>query len=175
MRFGDGAWRMLDGVVPTYLARIDGVERTDTELLLHVSSRPETERWATLAGDMFSIRVSSPGEGVLRVQTSHHLGRKRLGPNFELNVGVMPLAIAETDSELSVVVELQMLEKGAAETLNDRTEDLAVQRSRIDDAAHILDRHVFENVDMPAFRIDRDARGIDLLFEILEKGCFHTQ
>src|SRR5438046_940199 len=111
MRFGDGAWRMLPDVVPTYLARVDGVERSDTELLVHVSSRPEKERWATLAGDMFSVRVSSTGDGVLRVQLSHHEGRKRRGPDFQLNAAQVPLTITESESELSVVagnVELRI-------------------------------------------------------------------
>jgi alpha-D-xyloside xylohydrolase len=132
MRFGDGAWRMLDGVVPTYLARVDGVERTDTELLLHVTSRPETERWATLQGDMFTLRVSSPAEGVLRVQMSHHLGRKRLGPDFELNVGALQLAITETDAELSVVageLELRITKNPWGMTFVDRARGEAITSS----------------------------------------------
>jgi len=39
MRFGDGAWRMLDGVVPHYLARVDGLDVTARQALLHVSDR----------------------------------------------------------------------------------------------------------------------------------------
>ena len=103
MRFGDGAWRMLPDVVPTYLARVDGVERTATELQVHVSSRPEKERWATLAGDMFSVRISSPGDGVLRVQLSHHQGRQRRGPDFELNSAAVPLSVTESPDEILVV------------------------------------------------------------------------
>jgi alpha-D-xyloside xylohydrolase len=123
MRFGDGAWRMLPDVVPTYLARVDGVERSDTELLVHVSSRPEKERWATLAGDMFSVRVSSTGDGVLRVQLSHHEGRKRRGPDFQLNAAQVPLTISESESELSVVagnVELRITKDPWGMTFVDR-------------------------------------------------------
>jgi alpha-D-xyloside xylohydrolase len=102
MRFGDGAWRMLPGVVPTYLARVDGFERTQTELVLHVSNRTEKERWATLAGDMFTVRISSPCAGVARVQVIHHLGRRRRGPHFELNATDEPVGVAESASELTV-------------------------------------------------------------------------
>jgi len=103
MRFGDGAWRMLPGVVPTYLARIDGVERGEKAVLLHVSSRHEKERWATLAGDMFSVRISSPGEGVLRVRVTHHQGRVQRGPEFELADTEQPLEVTEQPDGLSVV------------------------------------------------------------------------
>jgi alpha-D-xyloside xylohydrolase len=80
MRFGDGAWRMLDGVVPHYPARVDGLDVTARQALLHVSDRVERERWATLAGNMFTVRVSSPLDGVFRIQVSHHEGRTRRGP-----------------------------------------------------------------------------------------------
>ncbi len=103
MRFGDGAWRMLPGVVPTYLARVDGVERSATELCVHVSSRPEHERWATLQGDMFTVRISTPGPDVLRVRLSHHLGRVRRGPDFTLRAAEQPLVVTETETELRVV------------------------------------------------------------------------
>ena len=79
MRFGDGAWRMLPGVVPTYLARVDGVERSATELLIHVSSRPEKERWATLQGDMFTVRISTPSPDVLRVRPLSRTGPRPAG------------------------------------------------------------------------------------------------
>lgn len=132
MRFGDGAWRMLPGVVPTYLARVDGVERSDVELLLHVSSRPEKERWATLAGDMFTLRISSPGDGVLRVQVSHHLGRKRLGPDFELKASPQPLRIEESGGELSVVagaLELRITKDPWGMTFIDRALGEAITSS----------------------------------------------
>jgi alpha-D-xyloside xylohydrolase len=84
MRFGDGAWRMLDDVTPHYLARVDGAEVEPRELVLHVSSRPELERWATLAGHMFTLRVSSPLDGVLRVSLTHHKGRHPKRPEYDI-------------------------------------------------------------------------------------------
>jgi alpha-D-xyloside xylohydrolase len=132
MRFGDGAWRMLEGVVPTYLARVDGVERTETELLVHVSSRPEKERWATLAGDMFSVRVSSPGDGVLRVQVLHHVGRVRRGPDFQLTAVATPLLVTESPGELSVVVgnvELRLSKDPWGMTFIDRQTGEAITSS----------------------------------------------
>jgi len=84
MRFGDGAWRMLDDVTPSYLARVDGAEVGERQALFHVSSRPELERWATLQGHMFTVRLSSPAPNVFRIQVTHHKGRKPGGPAFPL-------------------------------------------------------------------------------------------
>jgi alpha-D-xyloside xylohydrolase len=123
MRFGDGAWRMLPGVVPTYLARLDGVDRSQTELLLHVSSRPEKERWATLQGDMFSVRISSPADDVLRVQVSHHQGRVRRGPHFELDTSARPLTVSESADGFVVVsgnLELRLSKEPWGMTFVDR-------------------------------------------------------
>jgi alpha-D-xyloside xylohydrolase len=84
MRFGDGAWRMRDGVSPHYPSRVDALELAEDTLSLHVSSRLETSRGATLEGHMFGVRISSPLENVLRVQVTHHRGRQGRGPEFDL-------------------------------------------------------------------------------------------
>lgn len=93
MRFGDGAWRMLPGVTPTYLSRVDDLSVSDRELVLHVSSRPEKERWATLAGHRFTVRVTVVDDGVLRIRVTHYKGRRPARPQFELRVSEQPLAI----------------------------------------------------------------------------------
>jgi alpha-D-xyloside xylohydrolase len=75
---------MLEDVTPSYLGRVDALEIDDEQLLAHVFSRLERERWATLQGHMFTVRISSPAENVFRVRVSHHLGRRVRGPRFEL-------------------------------------------------------------------------------------------
>ncbi len=85
MRFGDGAWRMLDDVSPNYLARVDGVDVGARQAVFNVSSRLEQERWATLQGHMFTVRISTPMENVFRIVVTHHKGRKPKGPSFPLS------------------------------------------------------------------------------------------
>jgi alpha-D-xyloside xylohydrolase len=84
MRFGDGAWRMLDDVIPTYLSRVDALRIEPKSLLLHVSSRLEEARWATLEGHMFTVRITSPMPSVFRIEVGHHQGRRRNGPTYRL-------------------------------------------------------------------------------------------
>lgn len=84
MRFGDGAWRVLDDVTPSYLARVDAVDVTERSVVLHVSSRLEAEHSAPLQGRAFTVELTSPAENVFRVRTRHHLGRRVTGPHFAL-------------------------------------------------------------------------------------------
>ena len=93
---------MLPDVTPTYLSRVDAVEISEQSVVLHVSSRPETARWATLAGHMFTVRLTSPAVDVLRIEVVHYRGRKRRGPDFDLNHETLPLAVDEDEDSVSV-------------------------------------------------------------------------
>lgn len=85
MRFGNGAWRMLDDVTPTYLSRVEAAEVSEHGLVLHVFSKLDESRGGTLEGDMFTVRFSSPAQNVVRVQVHHHIGRRPQRPQgFEI-------------------------------------------------------------------------------------------
>jgi len=96
MRFGDGAWRMLAGVNPSYLTRVEAVTLSKSAVVLNVFSRPEKERWATLFGHMFTVTLTSPSDNVVRVQITHHKGRKKLGPDYVLQ-NAEPQALTAKD------------------------------------------------------------------------------
>ncbi len=103
MRFGDGAWRMQPGVNPTYLTRVDAVETSATGAVLHVSSRPEKERWATLFGHRFTVTLSSPAANVVRVQVTHHRGRRPNGPNYVLQqTEAQPVAVSQDERAVTL-------------------------------------------------------------------------
>ena len=102
MRFGDGAWRMQEGVTPSYLSRVDAEELAEAELLLHVSSRLETSRGATLGGHVFGVRISAPLEGVLRIQVTHHQGRQRSAPRFDLKLEARPIVVERDAGQLTL-------------------------------------------------------------------------
>jgi alpha-D-xyloside xylohydrolase len=97
MRFADGAWRMLEDVTPIYLARVDGAEASPEQLVLHVSSRPESDRSATLQGHMFTVRITSPLDNVFRISVSHHRGRRPRGPNLAIEAA--PRELVQRSSE----------------------------------------------------------------------------
>jgi alpha-D-xyloside xylohydrolase len=103
MRFGNGAWTMLPGVSPSYLTRVDAVRIREREVLLDVFSRGERERWATLQGDMFTVRITTPAENVLRIEVTHHKGRRRRGPSYPVNASPQPLDATDSADEVVVV------------------------------------------------------------------------
>ncbi len=105
MRFGDGAWRMLPGVSPTYLARVEAVTLSPCAVVLNVFSRLEKERWVTLFGHMFTVTLTSPSDNVVRVQITHHKGRKRVGPDYVLqNAEPGPLEAKVSQEQIEFVV-----------------------------------------------------------------------
>jgi alpha-D-xyloside xylohydrolase len=103
MRFGNGAWTMLPGVTPSYLTRVDDVRISEREVVLEVFSRAEQERWATLQGDTFTVRITSPADNVFRVQVTHNKGRRPRGPEYALNAEPQPLEARDWADEVTVV------------------------------------------------------------------------
>ena len=58
-----------------------------------------------------------------------------------------------------------MIEEDAAEALNDRSDQLAVDNKRIDRHADILDRDIVEDLDGAGPRVDRDIGGMRAVAE----------
>jgi alpha-D-xyloside xylohydrolase len=102
MRFGDGAWRMLPDVTANYPSRVDDLDVSERQALLHVGSRLEQERWATLHGHMFTVRITSPMDNVARIQIQHHKGRVLKGPAYSLNAEPRPMSSELGDQRLSL-------------------------------------------------------------------------
>src|ERR1017187_6250262 len=103
MRFGNGAWTMLPGVTPSYLTRVDDVRVSEREVVFDVFSRAESERWATLQGDTFTVRVTSPAENVFRIQVMHNKGRLQRGPWYVLTATPQPLRVHDSTNETTLV------------------------------------------------------------------------
>src|SRR5262245_31493994 len=59
--------------------------------------------------------------------------------------------------QLSILVIDQLFEQRSTESLHDRADRLPMERYRIDDAANVLHRHIFDHVHTSAPRIDGDV------------------
>jgi alpha-D-xyloside xylohydrolase len=103
MRFGNGAWTMLPGVTPSYPTRVDEVRISEREVVFHVFSHAEKQRWATLQGDMFTVRITSPDDHVFRIQVTHHKGRTARGPAFPVKTTPQKLHVTEGPNEVAAV------------------------------------------------------------------------
>jgi len=101
MKFSSGFWRLRPGVQGHYPARVHEVERREGELIVHASTQPSPERWATLNCPMLSISLSSPAPDVIRVRLTHHAGGVQRGPAFEIHQAPTNPEITETESQLT--------------------------------------------------------------------------
>ena len=100
---------MMPDVTPTYPIRVDGVEQADDSLVLHVSNVPHKERWGTLEGHMFTVRITSPADSVLRVQVTHYKGRRAPRLAFRHRVRVRFLSHAHSLVRINCAILLAQL------------------------------------------------------------------
>jgi len=84
MKFTDGYWQMRQGYTPHFAAQAYDVETDGQSLTVYAPTRPIGQRGDTLNLPMLTVRYSSPLEGVIRVQVTHHKGGKTAGPQFQI-------------------------------------------------------------------------------------------
>jgi alpha-D-xyloside xylohydrolase len=82
MKFSHGIWRMRDGVTPYWVARVARHYVERGELVLRCVHKAEPKNNLNNYG--FTVRVSSPLPGVVRVRTSHLTGRATKLPTFDV-------------------------------------------------------------------------------------------
>ncbi len=93
---------MLPDVTPTFPIRVDGVDVKDDALVLHVSNVPHKERWGTLEGHMFTVRITSPADSVIRVQVTHYKGRRAPRLAFDLQDAPQKLQVQKHEETITV-------------------------------------------------------------------------
>ena len=103
MIFGNGCWLQKEGCgcfspQEVYFETIE-----DTRVTLCLPTQRIMHRGATLGGINLTMIITSPAPEVLRVQTYHHMGAVKKGPDFELEQNEeQPLSVT-TDEEKLVI------------------------------------------------------------------------
>ncbi|OZG61803.1 alpha-glucosidase [Bifidobacterium lemurum] len=99
MKFSDGYWRVREGFTAAWARQTYSVRRVDDGLrVLASAGLVHGDRGATLGGPVFTVSLSTPAEGVIRVVEEHYRGRVDNGPHFRLNVDEnAPFEIFEED------------------------------------------------------------------------------
>jgi alpha-D-xyloside xylohydrolase len=112
MKFTDGYWQMRQGYIPNFAAQAYDVESDGQSMTVYAPTRPVTHRALTIGMPLLTIRYSSPMDGVIRVQVTHHKGRRPQQPQFQLHEETVKPQITISDSvaefksgELSVQVQ----------------------------------------------------------------------
>lgn len=104
MKFTDGYWLTRKGYEVNYPRSVRDYEILDDGIILYAPCKEIMHRGDTI-GDtvncpILTIKLSSPIENVIRVQTWHHMGRKERTPNFDVKDDVAPFTIDTIDNEI---------------------------------------------------------------------------
>lgn len=112
MKFTDGYWQMRAGYAPHFAEQAYDVETDGRSLTVYAPTRRIGQRGDTLNLPVLTVRYSSPLEGVIRVQVTHHKGGKPPRPQFEIcegpvspQVEIQAGAAELTSGELTVRVQ----------------------------------------------------------------------
>ncbi len=109
MKFSNGCWVMQESVECFSPQEAYFVTVTETQVSINAPTTRIRHRGDTLGGVNLTIKITSPIEDVIRVQTYHHMGTTQRGPEFELEQNAcLPLNTTETD-------ELLLIKSGSLE------------------------------------------------------------
>ncbi|WP_208586529.1 alpha-xylosidase [Gracilibacillus suaedae] len=84
MKFTDGNWLVREGYEIHFPKLIHEVEEIDGSVTLYAPCKYLNHRGDTLDGPLLTIKISSPVDEVIRVETWHFKGGKAKYPNFEV-------------------------------------------------------------------------------------------
>lgn len=103
MKFTDGYWQTRPGCEPHFAAQAYDVEADAESLTVYAPTKKIANRGDTLNLPLLTVRYSSPLEGVIRVQVTHHKGGKTPRPQFEIQPQPAPsLQIENGDQSASL-------------------------------------------------------------------------
>lgn len=84
MKFGNGCWLQKEGIECFSPKEAYFINKNDYEVIICAPTNHILHRGDTLGGINLTIRITSPADEIIRVQTSHHLGINKKTPEFEL-------------------------------------------------------------------------------------------
>lgn len=86
MKISDGNWLIQPGLNLIHPVQVFDVEQQGNEMVVYAAPRDVRERTWQLDTPLFTLRFSSPQEGVIGVRMEHFQGALDNGPHYPLNV-----------------------------------------------------------------------------------------
>lgn len=104
MKFENGCWIFKEGYTCFPATEIYFVTQKENEVLLTVPTMHISSKGDTLGGVNLTVRISSPKEDIIRLQTWHHTGARKKTPEFELELtDTVPIQVEDGDDILTVI------------------------------------------------------------------------
>ena len=90
MKFTNGYWQMRPGITPHFPAEVNRTATDNGTLTILAPTRKIQNRGMTLNLPTLTLHYSTPLEGVIRVQVTHHKGGRKYGPQFLIDASHAP-------------------------------------------------------------------------------------
>ncbi|WP_329041410.1 alpha-xylosidase [Streptomyces sp. NBC_00178] len=84
MKFTDGFWQLRSGVHASYATEVRDVRLDADRLAAYAAVKRVERRGDTLNAPLITVEAHAPAEGVIAVRLTHHAGKRRKGPDFEM-------------------------------------------------------------------------------------------
>lgn len=85
MKFSNGQWLERKDVTLYCPSEVNDLKVEQDSITVFAPYKPVRDRGDTLNAAMITVRFSSPGEDIIRVQIYHHKGFRKKTPEFEIN------------------------------------------------------------------------------------------
>lgn len=105
MKFHNGCWLFKEGYECFSPQQVYEVRKKEKEVVLCAPTSRINHKGDTLGGINLTIKITAPMDGVIRVQTFHHLGVQDRGPKFELNLPENADAFKMEETEEKIIVK----------------------------------------------------------------------
>lgn len=103
MKFGNGCWLQKEGCECFAPQEAYFIKKEPKKVTICAPTTKIQHRGDTLGGVNLTVEITSPAREVLRVKTSHYLGVKKNGPEFELNIAQnVDLDVTEDDERIRI-------------------------------------------------------------------------
>ncbi len=101
MKFIDGNWLMADGIKPGYGFNIFDYDMTEDSLTFYLAERPGMDRHTAVSLPYDTETITSPMEGVIKVNLVHFAGQAGKVPAFNINEQPVKPKVSYENNEFS--------------------------------------------------------------------------
>ncbi len=84
MKFTNGYWRMEENIEPYFAVEFVEADCFDDHIVVYATTKHITNRGDTLNIPVFTIKIESPMENIIKVSEMHFKGALEKGPHFEI-------------------------------------------------------------------------------------------
>lgn len=104
MKFSNGCWLLKEGVMAFSPAQAYSLKYDDKQVVICAPTHRINHRGDTLGGVNLTIRITSPGPDIIRIQADHYIGvRKRMPQFVQDNDFTSDIKVSDEKDELTVI------------------------------------------------------------------------